>query len=120
MAEIDNKPQEQVAGAAAQQRPPVQSVAAPQQPLPNHPASQQAKARPCPKDCRKCSMQQQICCSSLLSFQSFEVMNNIIQRLDAQSQRIEELEERLKAIQSSEAELSSPVPFQGDLFSGNG
>ena len=105
MADIENKPQEQ---AVAPQN--VQSAAVSQQP------SQQG--RPCPKDCRRCSMQQQICCSSMLSFQSFEVMNSIIQRLDIQSQRIAELETKLAAIQNTDAELSSPLPFQGDLFSG--
>jgi uncharacterized coiled-coil protein SlyX len=82
-------------------------------------------------------MQQQICCASMLSFQMYDVMNSVIQRLDtqtqtigsqsqviaeqsqridAQSQRIEEIESRLRAIQSSEAELSSPMPFEPDLF----
>ena len=89
------------------------------------PAAQQArtaerelKARPCPKDCRKCSMAQQICCSSMMSFQMFGVMNNVIQRLDAQAQKLADFEKRLKAIQSSEAELASPLPIQGDLFEG--
>ena len=102
----ETKPQEQAAAAPQN----VQSAAVAQQPTP--------QARPCPKDCRRCSWQQQICCASMLSFQSFEVMNGIIQRLDIQSQRITELEAKLAAIQSSEAELSSPLPFQGDLFAG--
>lgn len=76
----------------------------------------QQQARPCPKDCRRCSMAQQICCSSMMSFQMFEVMNNVITRLDLQSQRIYELEQRLTAIQSAEAELAAPAPIQGDLF----
>lgn len=79
-------------------------------------APQQQQGRPCPKDCRKCSWQQQICCASLLSFQAFEVMNSIIQRVDAQSVKIAELAARVAAIQSSEAELSSPLPVQGNLF----
>ncbi len=104
MADIENKPQEQ---------------AAPQQEGVQTPVSNQlGNPRPCPKDCRRCSMQQQICCSSMLSFQSFEVMNSIIQRLDIQSQRIAELEQRISAIQNTEAELSSPLPFKGDLFAG--
>lgn len=85
------------------------------QPADVQPAASQ-QGRPCPKDCRKCSMQQQICCASLLSFQMFEVMNGVIQRIDLQSQRIAELETRIAAIQSSEAELSSPLPIQGDIF----
>lgn len=63
-------------------------------------------------------MQQQICCASMLSFQAFEVMNGMIQRLDIQSQRIADLEAKLAAIQNTEAELSSPLPFHGDLFAG--
>ena len=98
MAETDNT--QQPAGA--------------QTPVGNQPQ----QGRPCPKDCRRCSMQQQICCASMLSFQAFEVMNGMIQRLDIQSQRIADLEAKLAAIQNSEAELSSPLPFQGDLFAG--
>lgn len=51
-----------------------------------------------------------------MTFDSFEVMNNVITRLDLQSQRIYELEQRLTAIQSAEAELAAPAPIQGDLF----
>lgn len=99
-----------------------QASAAPQQQSNNTPPLQggagggSSVARPCPKDCRRCSWQQQICCASMLSFQSFEVMNSMIQRLDIQSQRIAELEAKIASIQSSDAELSSPLPFQGDLF----
>ena len=98
MAETDKKQQEAAEAALQQQKVP--------------------QARPCPKDCRKCTMAQQICCSSIMSFQMFEVMNGVIQRLDIQSQRLSELETKLAALQSGEAELMSPVPFQGDLFAG--
>lgn len=98
MAETEKKQQEAAEAALQQQKVP--------------------QARPCPKDCRKCTMAQQICCSSIMSFQMFEVMNGVIQRLDIQSQRITELEQRIAAIQSSEGELASPLPFQGDLFAG--
>lgn len=91
-----------------------QGIAALQQ----QPRTQQA--RPCPKDCRLCSMAQQICCSSMMSFQMFEVMNSVIQRLDIQSQRLEEIESRLSAIQSSEVELAAPCITQGDLFPDEG
>lgn len=76
----------------------------------------QQQGRPCPKDCRRCSMAQQICCASMLSFQMYDVMNSVITRLDLQSQRIYEMEQRLSAIQSSEAELAAPAPIQSDLF----
>ena len=127
MAESEIKPQEQTTQAPAPQQEGVQTPA----------GNQLGNPRPCPKDCRRCSMQQQICCASMLSFQMYDVMNSVIQRLDtqtqtigsqsqviaeqsqridAQSQRIEEIESRLRAIQSSEAELSSPMPFEPDLF----
>lgn len=73
--------------------------------------TQQAQGRPCPKDCRKCPMAQQICCASMLSFQMYDVMNAVIRRIDAQAVRMEELSGRLDAIQSSEGELSSPTPM---------
>lgn len=51
-----------------------------------------------------------------MSFQMFEVMNGVIQRLDAQTQHIAELEKRIASIQSSEAEFISPSPVEGSLF----
>ena len=84
---------------------------------------EQPQGRPCPKDCTKCTFQQHAFCAARMSFQSFEVMNSIIQRLDIQSQRItemegrmQELENHLASMQTSGEELSSPVPFQSDLF----
>ena len=74
------------------------------------------QARPCPKDCRRCPMPQQVCCAAMLSFQAFEVMDAVIRRLDAQSADIAALARRLDAIQAPEAELSAPEPVQGDLF----
>jgi hypothetical protein len=52
-----------------------------------------------------------------MTFDSFSVMNVIIQRLDRQQQTIDTLSHRIAAIQSTEAEFSSPTPIQGDLFS---
>lgn len=74
--------------------------------------AQQQQGRPCPKDCRRCSMQQQICCASMLSFQAFDVMNSIMLKLDSQSLRIEELEERLSSMQGGDTELTTPIPLQ--------
>ena len=73
-------------------------------------AKQQPQARPCPRDCTKCGYQQHAFCAARMSFQMFEVMNGVIRRLDAQSQQIKALEQRIEAIQSSEAEFSSPAP----------
>lgn len=92
-----------------QQQAGAQPAAAPQQ---------QRQARPCPKDCSKCGYQQHAYCAARMSFQMFEVMNGVIQRLDIQSQRIADLEQRIAAMQSAEAEFSSPLPIEGDLFAG--
>ena len=90
----------------------------PQQPAGAQPAAaaMQRQARPCPKDCTKCGYQQHAYCAARMSFQMFEVMNSVIQRLDAQSEHIAALEQRIAAMQSSEAEFSSPLPVEGDLF----
>ena len=77
---------------------------------------QQQQGRPCPRDCRKCPMAQQICCASMLSFQMYDVMSVVIRRLDMQAERIDELSKRLEAIQSPEAELSSPTPMDTSGF----
>jgi hypothetical protein len=61
-------------------------------------------------------MAQQICCASMLSFQMYDVMSVVIRRLDMQAERIDELSKRLEAIQSSEAELSSPTPMDTSGF----
>lgn len=115
MADI-NIPQSPVNGGTAA----VSSAASPQQAtVPGgSPSGAQQQSRPCPKDCRKCSIQQQVCCASMLSFQAFEVMNSIIQRIDRQQHTIDVLTERINAIQSSEAELAAPAPIQGSPFAG--
>ena len=77
---------------------------------------QQGQVRPCPKDCRKCPMAQQICCASMLSFQMYDVMNTVIRRIDAQAARMDEISRRLDAIQSAEGELSSPTPMSPEDF----
>jgi hypothetical protein len=99
MAEQENSNTQQTAGT---QQPSVQQ--------------QQRQARPCPKDCSKCSFQQHAYCAARMAFQMFEVMNGVIQRLDIQSERIAEMEQRLAAIGQAGAELISPLPVEGDLF----
>jgi len=79
-------------------------------------SDQMASTRPCPKDCRKCSWMQQVCCSSMMSFQMFGVMNAMMEKIDAQSAKIAELSGRIAALEISGTELSEPTPVQGDLF----
>lgn len=57
--------------------------------------------RICPKDCRKCPMQQQMFCSAQLSFNAFEVMNGIIMRLD-------EIESSVRCLNAQKGDLAFP------------
>ena len=80
------------------------------------PQTAAGQARPCPKDCSKCTMAHQIYCTAKMTFDSFSVMNVIIQRIDVQSSRIAELEQRIEAMQPGATDFSSPLPLEGDLF----
>jgi hypothetical protein len=125
MAETDNKPQEQ---AAAPQN--VQSAAVPQQPTQQPGGQPQGQQKPCPKNCSQCSMGHQIYCTAQMTFDSFRVMNVIIQRIDgltqmvsdlsakidAQSEKIAELSGRIAVIESEQSGFATPSPIQGDLF----
>ena len=79
-------------------------------------SNQMGSPRPCPKDCRRCSMAQQICCSSMMTFQMFGVMNAMMEKIDAQSKVIADLSGRIAALQMTDTDLTSPMPIQGDLF----
>ena len=79
-------------------------------------SDQMASTRPCPKDCRKCSWMQQVCCSSMMSFQMFGVMNAMMERIDAQSKVIADLSGRIATLEMSATELAAPMPMQGELF----
>ena len=114
MAETDNKTLEQT--IAPQNTPPA--------------AAQPPQGRPCPKDCSKCSLGHQVYCTAKMTFDSFAVMNAIIQRIDgltqmvsdlsvkidAQSEKIAELSGRIAMIESEQSGFATPSPIQGDLF----
>ena len=89
-----------------------QTPAAPQQPV----QQQAQQGRPCPKDCRKCSWMQQVCCSSMMSFQMFGVMNAMMEKIDAQSKVIVDLSGRIATLEAAGTDLASPMPMQGELF----
>lgn len=123
MADIDNKPQAPTAApqpttqadrgqASSAERG--QGSQADRGPASHGNAGQQP--RPCPKDCSRCSLQHQVYCATKMTFDSFAVMNVIIQRLDRQQQTIDALTERLAAIQTAEAEFAAPQPVEQDLF----
>ena len=127
MAEIDNKPQNQpVAQEGAQ---PVPAAQQPVQPA-TRAMGQQAQQKPCPKNCSECSMGHQIYCTAQMTFDSFRVMNAIIQRIDgltqmvgdlsekvdAQSEKIAELSGRIAALETERTEFAAPSPIQGELF----
>ena len=58
-----------------------------------------------------------------MTFDSFSVMNSIIQgieamtaKVDAQSAVIADLAGRIAAMESEHSEFSAPAPIQGELF----
>ena len=59
------------------------------------------QSRACPKDCRRCSMAQQLYCVTNLTFNSYEVMSKMIERL-------ERIEGKVNTIQGAENGLLSP------------
>lgn len=87
-----------------------QSAAMPQQ-------QTQQNARPCPKDCSKCSWNHQIYCTAKMTFDSFTVMSHIIQliekqseKIDAQAEKIAELSGRIVILEGNKTEFSAPQP----------
>lgn len=59
------------------------------------------QARECPKDCRRCSMPQQIYCTTSLMFNSYEVMGKVLERL-------QHIEENLRVMQGAGSDLVNP------------
>lgn len=64
--------------------------------------SPQQGARLCPKDCKMCSMPQQVYCSSQLSFTAFEVLSQIHSLLV-------DLKSQLSSMQKVDEGLASPI-----------
>ena len=52
----------------------------------------------------------------MMSFQMFGVMNAMMEKIDAQSKVIADLSGRIAALEVAGADLTSPLPMQGDLF----
>ena len=58
--------------------------------------------RACPKDCRKCGMVQQMYCVTRMTFDSYEGMRGILDRLNT-------IEQKIDVIKGSETDLINPV-----------
>ena len=68
-----------------------------------------ATPRPCPHDCRQCSIQQQVYCTAQMTYNAFEQMNKMQEQLDSMAHHLADLGKKVDAIQSSEAELAIPM-----------
>lgn len=64
--------------------------------------------RVCPKDCRMCSMQQQTFCSAQMSFNMFDVLSNVITKLDG-------LESIVKCLKQNEILALPPRSRKKDI-----
>ena len=58
--------------------------------------------RPCPKDCQKCSMAQQLYCSTNLAFMSYEMVSKVLERLEG-------IENNIRVMQGVETEMINPI-----------
>ena len=65
--------------------------------------------RPCPKDCRRCGMQQQIFCAAQLGYMQYEQNNILRESFNALEEKLNTLAKKIEAIQCSEAELAIPL-----------
>ena len=72
--------------------------------------------RPCPRDCTRCSFQQHAFCAAKMAYEQFNLMSQVLQRLDAMSAAIADLATRVAELQSSAENLASPTPVQSELF----
>ena len=69
--------------------------------------------RACPKDCRRCNMAQQLYCVTSLTFNSYEVMSNMLEQL-------KHIEHDMRMMQGSDNEFLKPetdkpqMPCGGD------
>lgn len=64
--------------------------------------AEEVQVRACPKDCRKCSISQQVYCTTSLAFNTYELLSKLVGKVDI-------LEEKVNAIQGSEDDLVAPV-----------
>ena len=60
----------------------------------------------CSRECQKCSMTQQLYCSTSLAFMSYELVNKALERL-------ERIENNMQVLQGSETELIKPQMLCG-------
>lgn len=63
--------------------------------------------RVCPKDCRRCNMAQQIFCSTSLTFNLYDVMSKVWDRMSS-------IESKIDAIKNAESEFLTPLMDEND------
>lgn len=62
----------------------------------------------CPKDCRRCSLQQHAFCSASIGLANMQLMESLIKACDRQNERIESLQAELQTLKHSE-NLAMPM-----------
>lgn len=75
-------------------------------------SNQQPQPRPCPQDCSKCSMPQQIYCTTKMLFDLSRAYQEQRRQQAEIVQAVAEIQERLKP-KEQEAQLSIPFTDQG-------
>ena len=69
---------------------------------------QQPQARPCPQDCRKCGMNQQIYCSTQMLFNLSRVAQDTSKRISLLELALDDIKEQ---VQAKQEEVQLSIPF---------
>ncbi|MBR1377974.1 MAG: hypothetical protein IJ557_02465 [Bacteroidaceae bacterium] len=71
------------------------------------------QAKPCPHDCRKCMIQQQIYCTTQMTYNASEQISRLQEKIVEMEKHFAALSKVINSIQMVEANLASPMQ---DLF----
>lgn len=78
--------------------------------------TQTQETRLCPKDCRKCTLQQHAFCSAQMAYNALGTMSTIAGMIDQLSKEVLQLKSQVDALQQSEGSLLSPEEVQIPLI----
>lgn len=78
----------------------------------NQVEQQQQEARPCPKDCTKCSFQQHAFCSAQMCFYLVEKVNSLQVQNEGLSKALEDIANKIDAMESEKQVKNLINPIQ--------
>lgn len=77
----------------------------------NQKQEEQPQARPCPKDCKRCGLQQQVYCAAQMSFYLVEKVSALQIQIEEQNKNMMIINEQLNSMKSEQqaGELINPI-----------